>query len=67
MVGDTTSINIGHNKGLWKIFQDYRLEKFSEPVASLITIWCCAYTTYVIRQVWHGRQQSMKHQKLTIC
>ena len=38
-----TSVNTGHNIGLWKIFQDYRLEKFSEPIAPLLTIWCCAH------------------------
>ena len=33
-----TSVNKGHNYGLWKIFQDYRLVTFSEPVAPLLTI-----------------------------
>ena len=37
-----TSVNTGHN-GLRKIFQYHRLEKFSEPVALLLIIWCCAY------------------------
>ena len=37
-----TSVNTGHNNGLWKIFQDYRFEKFSETVALLLTILCCA-------------------------
>ena len=40
---DGTSVNTGHNNGLWKIFQDCRLEKFSETVALLLTIWCCAH------------------------
>ena len=33
LVIDGISVNTGNNKGVWKIFQDYRLEKFSEPVA----------------------------------
>ena len=43
LVTDGTSVNTGHNNGFWKIFQDYRLEKFSEPVAPLLTIWCCTH------------------------
>ena len=43
LVTDGTSVNTRHNNGLWKIFQDYRLEKFSEPVAPLLKIWCCAH------------------------
>ena len=43
LVTDGTSVNTGHNNGLWKIFQACRLKKFSEPVAPLITIWCCAH------------------------
>ena len=47
LVPDGTSVNTGHNNGLWKIFQYYRLEKFSEPVygaiAPILTIWCCTY------------------------
>ena len=42
LVTDGTSVNTEHNNGLWKIFQDYILEKFSETVALLLTIWCCA-------------------------
>ena len=38
-----TSVNTGHNNGFWKIFQYYRLEKFSEPVAPIFTILYCAY------------------------
>ena len=38
-----TSVNTGHNNGLWKIFKAYRLKKFSESVAPLLTIWCCAH------------------------
>ena len=49
--------NTGHNNGLWKIFQDYRLEKFSEPVAPILT--GVVHTS----QVWHG----IKYQKLKIC
>ena len=30
---------------MFKKFQDYRLEKFSEPVVPLLTIWCCAHTS----------------------
>ena len=43
LVTDGTSVNTGHNNSLWKIFQDYRLEKFSETVSLLLTIWCCAH------------------------
>ena len=43
LVADGTFVNTGHTNGLWKIFQDYRLEKFSEPVSPLLTIWCCAH------------------------
>ena len=39
-----TSVNTGHNNGLWKIFQAYRLEKFNEPVAPLLIIWLYAHT-----------------------
>ena len=42
-VTDDTSVNTGHNNGLWKIFQYYRVEKFSEPVAHLLIIWYCAH------------------------
>ena len=38
-----TSVNPRHNNGLWKIFQDYRLEKFSDLVAPLLIIWFCAH------------------------
>ena len=38
LVTDGTSVNTGNNYGLWKLFQDYRLEKFSEPVSPLLTI-----------------------------
>ena len=38
-----TSVNTGNNNGVWKIFQDYRLEKLSEPVAHLHKIWYCAH------------------------
>ena len=60
MVTDGTSINIGHNNGLWKIFKYYRLEKFSEPVLLYLR-----YGVVHTRQVWHGRQ-IMKYQKLKI-
>ena len=43
LVTDGTSVNTGNNNDLWNIFQDYSYEKFSEPVAPLITIWCCAH------------------------
>ena len=43
LVTNGTSVNTEHNNGLWKIFQYYRLEKFSEPVAPAITILCCAH------------------------
>ena len=43
LVIDGTSVNTGNNNGVWKIFQDYRLEKLSEPVAPLFTILCCAH------------------------
>ena len=43
LVTDGTSVNIGHNNGLWKIFQNYILEKFSEPVAPLLIICCSAH------------------------
>ena len=33
LVTGGTYVNTGHTYGLWKIFQDYRLEKFIEPVA----------------------------------
>ena len=38
LVTDDTSVNTGHHNGLGKIFQDYRLEKLSDPVAPLLTI-----------------------------
>ena len=38
LVTGGTSVNTGHNYGLWKIFQDYILVTFSEPVAPLLTI-----------------------------
>ena len=34
LVTGDTYVNTGHNNGVWKISQDYRLEKFSEPVAT---------------------------------
>ena len=37
-----TYVNTGHNNDLCNTFQDYRLEKFSELVAPLLAIWCCA-------------------------
>ena len=43
LVTGGTSVNTRYNNGLWKIFQYYRLEKFSEPVDPLLTIYCCAY------------------------
>ena len=43
LVTDATSVNTEHNNRLWKIFQDYRFEKFSEPVATLLIIWCCTH------------------------
>ena len=49
LVTDGTSVNTGNNNGLWNIFQHYRLEKFSEPVAPLLTIWCCAHK---LRLAW---------------
>ena len=61
-VTDGTSVNTGYNNGLWKIFQDYRLEKFSEPVAHLLTIWCCAHK---LSLAW--KEQAKKYQKLIIC
>ena len=42
LLTDGTSVNTGHNNDLWNIFQEYRLEKFSELVASLLIIWYCA-------------------------
>ena len=42
LVADGTSVNIRHNNGLWNIFQEYRLEKFSEYVAPLLAILCFA-------------------------
>ena len=42
LVTDGTYVNTGHNNGLWKIFQDFRLYKFSEPVAPILTTWCCS-------------------------
>ena len=41
LVTDGTSVNTGHNN-LWNILQEYILEKFSEIVAHLLAIWCCA-------------------------
>ena len=43
LVTDGTSVNTGHNNCLWKIFREYRLEKFSETVALILTIWCCVH------------------------
>ena len=43
LVIDGTSVNTGNNNGVLKIFQDYSLEKVSEPVAPLFTILCCAH------------------------
>ena len=43
LVTDGTSVNTGNNNGLWNIFKDYRLEKFSEPVAPILTLWCYAH------------------------
>ena len=43
LMTDGTYVNTGHNNGLWNIFQYYRLEKFSQPLAPLLTIWCCAH------------------------
>ena len=37
-----TSVHTGHHNGLRKIFQEYKFEKFSELVAPLLAIWCCA-------------------------
>ena len=31
LVTDDTFVNTDHNNGLWGIFQDFRLEKFSNP------------------------------------
>ena len=42
LLADGTSVNTRYNNGLWNIFQEYRLDKFSEPVDLLIAIWCCA-------------------------
>ena len=52
LVTDGTSVNTEHNNGLWKIFQDCRLEKFSEPVAPLLTIWCCAHKSIDLSLAW---------------
>ena len=41
LVTDGTSVNTGHNN-LWNILQEYILEKFSEIVAHLLAILCCA-------------------------
>ena len=43
LVTNGTSVNTGHNTVIWNIFQDYRFEKSSETVASLITIWYFAH------------------------
>ena len=43
LVTDGTSVNTGYNNDLWNIFQEYILEKFSELVAPLLVIWCCAH------------------------
>ena len=40
LVTNGTSVNTGHNNGLWNIFQDYRLEKFSGSVAPILIIRC---------------------------
>ena len=42
LVTNGTSVNTGHNNDLWNIFQEYILEKFSELIAPLLAIWCCA-------------------------
>ena len=57
---DDIYVYIGHNNSLWKIFQDYKLEKFSELVAPLLTIWCCAHQSSL---AWKAARN--KYQKLT--
>ena len=57
-----TSVNTGHNNGLWKIFKiiDWR----SSASQKLLYL---QYGTVHLSQVWHGRQQAIKYHKLKIC
>ena len=54
LVTDGTSVNTGHINGLWEIFQDYRLENFSNPYIIYLQ-----YGVVNTSQVWHGRPQAM--------
>ena len=61
-----TYVNVGHNNGLCKIFQDYRLEKFSEPVALLLTIWCCAHKSSLVWKATSNEIPEIKNMLMTL-
>ena len=66
LVKDGTSVNTGYNNGLWKIFQYYRLEKFSEPVALIHTIWCCAYNSSLAWKLASNKIPEIKNMLMTL-
>ena len=65
LVTDGT-VNTGHNNGLWKIFQYYRLETFSEPVAPILTIWCCAHTSSLAWKAASNKIPEIKNMLMTL-
>ena len=61
-----TSVNTGHNNGLWKIFQAYRLKKFSEPVTPLHTIWYCAHKSSLAWKAASNEIPEIKNMLVTL-
>ena len=61
-----TYVNDGHNNGLWKIFQDYRLEKFSKPVSLLLTIWYCAHKSSLVWKAASNKIPVIKNMLMTL-
>ena len=66
LVTNGTYVNTEHNNGLWKIFQYYRLEKFSEPVDPLFTIWCYAYKSSLVWKAASNKIPEIKNILMTL-
>ena len=66
LVTDGTYVNTGHNNGLWKIFQDYRLEKFIEPLAPILAIRCCAHKSSLAWKAASNKVPEIKNMLMTL-